>query len=109
MNKLNENMPQNANPMHVLFLTSNEIIRATQRECKYQRRQDTSAGLVSCRNGVRENAWLVFRAATGIGASVRVADTLSAGIARVRRLQIADSEHVHADGRERAHLLSDAV
>ena len=92
--------------MHVLFLTSNEIIRATQRECKYQRGQDSSAGLVSCRDRIREDVRLVFRAATGIGASVRVADTLSAGIARVRRLQIADSEHVHSDRRERAHLLS---
>jgi len=52
---------------------------------------------------------LVVRAATGISTSVRIADTLSSSVARIRRLQITDSEHVHSDRRKRAHLLSDAV
>lgn len=51
----------------------------------------------------------ILRATTRIRTSVRIADTLSSRIARVRRFQIPDPEHIHSDRRERAHLLPDAV
>src|SRR4051794_30297853 len=101
MNKIERKYAPNADPMHVQFLSSNEIPRATQRKCQHQRRQNASTSLVSCRDRIREDRRFVVRATTGISASVRIADTLSTSVPRVRRFQIPNPEHVGAYGRER--------
>jgi hypothetical protein len=99
----------NAKSHACAVLSSNEIIRAPQRKSKHQRRQNPSPSLISRRNRIRENMRYILRATTGIRTSVWIANTLSASVARVRRFQIADPEHIHSDRRKRAHLLSDAV
>lgn len=99
----------NAQSHACTVLSSNEIIRAPQRKSKHQSRQNPRPSLISRRNRIRQDMRNILSTTTGIRTSVRITNTLSSRIARVRRFQIPDSEHVHSDRRERAHLLPDAV
>ena len=91
-----------------LLSTSDQPVRATQRESQDQSRQNAGASLVSSGDLVGVDFWSVVLL-PGVRASVGVTFTRATSLRRIRGLQALGLDHVGANRGQGAHLLSDAV